>query len=239
MLLLVAAIGACQEIAQPNISNPIPVLKRISIWKCDLKNLDKIYVSCLKSYDQSGNLKEVIQYSEKGKSAVVSKYSYSQNVCKETKTCIGTNGHDDSVIVFISNYTTNGQISSVSTINNDGVTIKKDNYTYDNNGNITKVVSIDSTGTITSNTNYAYTYDNGKITARTVNPGANGTFVAVDSMIYNPSNNKIDIISYDAIGVKKTTHSFIYNNNGFLVSDTEINYLGETINYFIYEYWYW
>ena len=230
---------SCENISTPLPDSSVLKLKTEKKWKVDPQNDNRLYVVKVKQYDIIGNMVFSEEYNSEGNVNSQSTYTYNDLTgSKEEKIIYNNDGSAKHNLIIEYTYNENKKVTKKVEYDSSGKVSSVFEYNYDNNGNLIRKDEKTSNGGLHT-VNYDYTYNNkGDLVERKIIN--NGTLVNRDSLYYNSSQNSFDVINLNhSTGLIESKTSYIYNNQGLILTETELNSNGTIVNKYIYEYLYY
>lgn len=233
MLLL----SACSEIDN-TISSKDVVLKIETKWLADANGEKKLMIYN-KEYDRSGKLIKLVEYDTQGKAYKVHHFHYEANKSRETIEYLqNEDSHKGKVAVIYSGIDAQGRVSDKVEVSDNGDTLSKHSYKYDESGKLVEAV----TNHINSNQNILtqYIYNGvGSLGSTVVKDLVTGSTIKSDSLVYHNAKATIDKLTFDNRGQIRTIVSTSYNKFGKVYKEIENDPNTKIISTYIYEYMYY
>jgi hypothetical protein len=230
----------CQQYNSPNNNLNEKKVKNETIWNCDINTEHKTSIHSIKDFDIDGKLILWQIFDDKGYKITDCKYEYKNQISIEYKKVFKPSGELDTATTSSIFYDKKGKIVSKVIQSQEGDTVTILNFTYDNLGNILKKVELNPQTNSQIETVYSYQYNNeGNIIERLINPADNGLYQSKDSLIYKPSESKVERIFYETYGQVSAVFTYIYNQFGKIIKEYQQDNQGNVIKKFLYEYIYW
>ena len=210
-LILIFGLNSC-DTEKPTESFDSKI-RTETVWDIEINsNINKTIVY-IKTFDKNGNLINVINYDKAGIKIEESQFYYNGRNSEETKLIFDKNGNISEKEQIKSLYDANGRVSSKELIKNNDTTNKtKQDFTYDNLGNVIKI--IENKSSIITEKKFTYSFDNvGKISEIVYAPD-NLQLEKRDSLVYNSEENYIKMFSIDNNGKIESSIKYKYNKLG-------------------------
>lgn len=191
---------------------------------------NKIYE---KHYDESGNITSIIYYNKLSEKIAESKYLYKENQKTETYYEFDKNG--DTLNILNKNYhlDNSGNIIKIEVFDNGSLETLSE-LLYNEKGNISEERVVNNEGKIEEK-KYEYIYNSkGNLESISIKNDVSGEVIQKDSLIYN--RNKLDMISFDTQGKISQIQQYLYDENGFLIKELNLDSNGKIIKQYVYQY---
>ncbi len=209
-------------------------------WLADNTTGSKIQKVSCKQFDKESNLISLEEFDEDGVIQTRSTFSYSDKSSLEKRLYFNDEGVVDSSISIEYIFGEAGRKQKKMVYNDNGTLISIEKFDYDAEGNLVKRVELDTTGSISDEVSYENNYNSeGNLVNRYVNPGANGTYQARDSLYYEKQDYTVKLINFNSSGNIETIKTFIYNRHGKVKIETESLPNGKIIKKYVFEYEYY
>lgn len=136
---------------------------------------------------------------------------------------------------IITEYNRKGQIVSETTLDNDSLVKRREEYTYLRNGKISRYSFFDRTKGQTSSLHYYDRFERDTLIETT---DSSGTIIQKTRIVYDKEDNKTEESIYDQENTLKQKTTFQYDKRGMLTRRKTVNSKGETISEKVNEYVY-
>lgn len=237
LLAYMLLLSACSEIDSP-ISSKDVVLKIETKWLADSKGEKKLMIYN-KEYDRNGKLIKLVEYDTHGKAYKVHHFQYEATRSSETIEYL-QNDQDNKgkVAVIYSGIDANGRVADKVELSQNGDTLSKHSYKYDETGKLVEAVSNYASSNQNILTQYIYN-GFGSLGSTVVKDLTTGNTIKSDSLVYHNAKATIDKLTIDDKGQIRTIVSTSYNKFGKIYKEIENNPNTKIINTYIYEYIYY
>ena len=177
-LLGVILLNSCNYYDNPvGIDPSLIEIKSITKWKSDPATQARLYQQSYKEYDENGNLIVWTKFDDNGMIVKKSVYSYSGQNSTEQVSYYDKTGNIDSVNII--NYSFNSSVILLKDVffSHQGDLLSKENFDYDNRGNVTRKIESGIPGSSNIETNYHYSYnDMGNVVEKITNQQPDGSY---------------------------------------------------------------
>lgn len=230
------ALSSCMEDGGPVGSAPARHLQYELKREVDLITGLSNRIVYEKEYDKQGRMLSFREFYPDGKIEKSIGYTYKDNTATEVIESFDISGAKVSSLTNRKLMDGAGKVLEEKVYGNSGSLENTIKYTYDNNGNVSRKVTLDKDNKVSTDVKYVYTYKDGTVSRRDVFNTSSGSLDYYELIKYG--NSSFEKTNYNSAGEIEMIYSYTYSPTGFIEFEIVSNKAGQVMAKYQFEYRY-